>query len=305
MAEVFETASAAIGLLDQVIRLINRVRQATAQAKDLPEVLDTYDAEVKQIKAWVSLVADDAALEIPAIGPGLAKMRKLADRLNAHLAEMNTKRSPTKQLVHQFKSGAKERDLIDRIVNDMRSVKIDLIVRIQFALIGITNSIQSEMQVQVKDLQSMNRKLPDPPANSQYPKLIGLLEKNEPNPDGTVTVKKEDLDELLKQGGVELRPNPDLGEGRRVRKSIKNNVINETGFVVAGPQCPREVDPWRDDDVAIEYNNISGYALLHAQPNIDALSKMADARIKETEAKFGGHRRSAQPKDKNDEMDTS
>ncbi|KAM0420387.1 hypothetical protein ACHAPT_011807 [Fusarium lateritium] len=161
------------------------------------------------------------------------------------------------------------------------------------------------MQVQVKDIQSMNGKLPDPPANSQYPKLIRLLETNEPNPDGTVTVRKEDLDELLKQGGVELQPNPEQGESRRAKKSIRNNVINETAFVVAGPQCPRDVDPWRDADYTLEHNNISGYALLHAQPNMDALSTMAEARVKETQARYGRRRRKAQPEDEDDGMDTS
>lgn len=181
MQDVFGTASAALGLLDQILRLIHRAKGAAVKAKDLPEVLDTYGAEVSQTKTWLELVTTDEGLQQPGLFESLAKIKKLAERLQDHLQKMNAKRNAVQQFLHQFSSGTDERTLLDKLVHDMALVKIDLIVRVQLVLLGITKSIQSAVTISAAAIKAMDAKLPTQPSPGPHPKLVKLLDKKKPN----------------------------------------------------------------------------------------------------------------------------
>lgn len=123
--------------------------------------------------------------------------------------------------------------------------------------------------------------------------------------DGTVTVTRADLEDLLKKEGVELQP-AELEDGRRAKKDVSENDISETAFVITGPLGRAELDPWGEADVTIKNNNIRGYAIMHAQHSVEPLEILARTRVEEARAKHGYGGNHAQPKPKNggEPMDT-
>lgn len=179
--DVFGTASAALGLFDQSIRIFNRAR-AAANVKELQELFDTHSTEVQETKAWVDMVTTDDSLETPAIQPAISKIKRIAEKLHTHLSEMvGEGRNGVQQFVHQFASGPSERALLKSIVLEVNHAKVDLLLRVQLVLLGINKNIEKAMNVSIADIKEMKEKLGSRTDTGSYPKLEELLDKLQPN----------------------------------------------------------------------------------------------------------------------------
>lgn len=179
--DVFGAASAALSLLDQIIRIIKRAR-AAANVKELQEVFDTYNTEVEETKAWVDMVTTDSSLETPAIEPAISKIKRIAERLHAHLSKIvGVGRTAIQQFVHQFASGPSERAFLENIVRDINRAKIDLVVRVQLVLLGIHKNIEKAMNVSIAAIKEMEEKLGSRKDTGSYLKFAKLLDKLQPN----------------------------------------------------------------------------------------------------------------------------
>lgn len=112
--------------------------------------------------------------------------------------------------------------------------------------------------------------------------ILGLV-------NGFIDVSKEDLDHLLSNHGVLLQSNPPSGTNTpgRAEKNIRNNNF-DGGFVVTGPMCLKEVDPWRDANYTCDGNvtKSDAFVLLHAQPNMDVLNAMLKAKVESDKARY-------------------
>lgn len=117
--------------------------------------------------------------------------------------------------------------------------------------------------------------------------LSRTLTDSHSSEDGIITVTKEDLEGLLREQGVELQLAPPADERRGPKKHIHDSEFTETSWVVIGVQG-EEVDPWKDADYEIGHTKIEGYALLYPQPSIEPLRIMAETRVKEMQARYGG-----------------
>lgn len=87
---------------------------------------------------------------------------------------------------------------------------------------------------------------------------------------------------------VTLQSEPESGARtpRRAEKTVRRNNFSQEAFVVTGPQCPKELGPWRDTNYFFEDNEVKGWVLGHAQNDMEALRIMAMARVESDKARY-------------------
>lgn len=174
-------AGAALGILSQVLFIIDRARDAIDAQKDHHQQLDDYNAEIKQAEEWVGIVKMDQSLQIDSIGRTITAIEKIAQKLKLQLEEMGVVRYPAKQLLHLFMSSGTEKRKLDTILRRMTNAKIDLIVRVQFELIGLNREIQTAVNLRVERIEALDARLSELSSSGSYPKLTILLQSHTKN----------------------------------------------------------------------------------------------------------------------------
>ncbi|KAF7556279.1 hypothetical protein G7Z17_g1554 [Cylindrodendrum hubeiense] len=299
MTDIIATAKSVLQVLDRAARLIKRARAAVKAANNLAELMERYANEVQQTQDWINNIILTEDRKIPQMEQTIQKIHNIALQLKKHLAKMIRKRGKSREFLHQFTSGEDERVTLDNIMRDITYAKIDLIVRVQPVLIGISKSIQNTVILGAEAIKGLDAKLPEGRDNGgRYPKLSKILQKRKPNVDGTLTLSKEDLDNIEEEDrAVTETPGETRWDPNRPTKEISSNHVGMGCFVVTGPQGEGHQDPWRDANVLITGNDIKDNvcALLGANNSIEALKMLVDLRKMEIQHGSGNKDRGLGP----------
>lgn len=168
-----------MSLLDNVIKLISWLRTAATHVEELPKLLEQYEEEVTQVRGLIELVKEDESLHVRGLKLPIQKLAKLVERLGETLQNISgeqnlAQQNWAKKYWDQLVTGSTHRNRIDLIMRDMGYVKLDLIVRVQLAQVGITSSIRDAVQMSVQAIKALDTKLA--PLGSSYPRLALLLD---------------------------------------------------------------------------------------------------------------------------------
>lgn len=121
---------------------IGRLRTASERQKDLVKVLDRYSFELTSLKSMIKTVEAERELRTAAIAVELKKLRAVEDTLVDYLDDIDPgDKGSAHQFAHQLFHGSKEEKRLGKIMDDLSRAKIDLLVRMQVASVGVTRIV--------------------------------------------------------------------------------------------------------------------------------------------------------------------
>lgn len=139
-------ASLAVGLVEQSLRLIAKVRKAHREAKELPQALERRERRLKAVRTIIYAVQDEAALQTPTVTLQLKILSdvvcQIKDRLKALDKESSDKSAVSKAL-YQLTHGKADAKTLDDMMDDLDDAKSNLGLVIQLANIGLTKSCEN------------------------------------------------------------------------------------------------------------------------------------------------------------------
>ncbi|KAF2279093.1 uncharacterized protein EI97DRAFT_431307 [Westerdykella ornata] len=258
MAEIFGTALAAAGALEQTIKLIKRIRSARNSPKDLPPVLERHMKTVEETLKIVELIEDQEPLKTENIKSVLLKIQETGKSVTECLQEMNValEKGGLKNFVHQMRSGSDDLARLDTLMRDLALSKVDLGVSLELVSVGLTYKVGEAIAVNTAVVEDLNSRLKAQLGDQYGLKLATIVQNRKANADGTVSLTAADIAELsAKPHDLE---SDDFGtHGQKYKKRIiKDNRALRQGFMLNVPVAG-EQDIWDHIDEIEISNNLA------------------------------------------------
>lgn len=145
MYQALEISGTVLTFLDATIRIVKSVHDAVADAKDLPAVLASHDKEIAAVKAVVASVCKEPGLQndanvtdaVKSIGAGALAVQK-------HLSSLGG-RSQFQEIGHQLLRGTKDRETLNKLMQNLSNAKDNLLALISIFNVGISSQIEEKM----------------------------------------------------------------------------------------------------------------------------------------------------------------
>ena len=175
-ADVLGAASAATGLLETAIRIIERVLKAYRRQQNLTDVLKKHADKLKEIRKIVQMIADEDALQTANVALEVTKLRTIETELVQCLRTFDPgSTSPMRQMAHQFVCGSRDEKTLADIMDHLDRVKSDICLCIQFANVGLTRTLGNTVLANAEVIHRIDSLLVQVIGEGQGLKLASLL----------------------------------------------------------------------------------------------------------------------------------
>ncbi|KAJ4353118.1 hypothetical protein N0V95_003652 [Ascochyta clinopodiicola] len=181
-------------LFEQAFRILRRLRTAYKRQKNLVDVLDRHEIELKSVKVIIGIIEDEDELQTDAVGMELARVKDVQTKLKDLLVSLdpNTK-GRMNQLAHQLVQGSADEQKLTVIMNELGTVKQTLLLRIQVAQVGVMRNMRKELVANAEVIQRIDESLREQVSNCEGLRIARLLKNRSPADDGTVSISAEEL----------------------------------------------------------------------------------------------------------------
>jgi hypothetical protein len=139
-------ASLAVGLVDQFLRLIVKVRKAHKDAKELPRALECREKRLKSVRDIIYAVQDEAALQTATVTLQLKTLSDVACQIKHRLRALDracSDKNAVSKVFHQLTHGKTDAKTLDDMMDDLDEAKSNLALVIQLANIGLAKSYEN------------------------------------------------------------------------------------------------------------------------------------------------------------------
>ncbi|GAW23060.1 hypothetical protein ANO14919_126100 [Xylariales sp. No.14919] len=255
MAEIFSTVASVSAVLEQSIKLFERVHEAVKRQKELPRLIWEYQSVVSRLESIVNLVREEDALKTPHVGESIAQIHDVGRGLKDHLEIMGSPQGLVRGFFRQLLHGKSLWNKLESIMRDLESAKLNLTIHIQISNVELTRGVGAAVHINTVTVEETNRRLREIDGEDFQLRISQLLEGRPRNDDGTVALSKDNIAFLPRQGSVadsgetstsDLTPTD--GASRRV---MGNEALSHSLQM----NTPVGVDVWKDlGSVVIENN---------------------------------------------------
>ncbi|KAK1144194.1 hypothetical protein N8T08_005607 [Aspergillus melleus] len=224
-AEILGVASAALGLLEMAVTLVERVRNAHARQKELAAVLESYRHEIHMTTCIVNIVKNEEALQTAGVASSLVEINKIGVRMKEFLETLQpAERGTLRQFAHQLVRGSDDDSRLRTFMNQLIRAKLDLSLKIQVANVGLTRSVGDRMVVNVATIDRIDSLLQSTFGEGKGLKIANLINHQVPDGDNTVALGDKELGCLGSDGA-----------GSHTTRLILNNVTLDQALQINGP----------------------------------------------------------------------
>lgn len=279
-------------LFEQAFRILRRLRAAYERQKNIVDVLNRHETELKSLKTIVGIIEDEDELQIDAVALELGRVKDVQERLKDLLVSLDpNNKGRVNQIARQFVQGSGDEKKLTVIMNELGTVKQTLLLRIQVAQVGVIRGMKEGLIANAEVIQRIDESLRQV-SNCEGLRIARLLKDRIPagelsaekklaiqllipTDDGTVSISAEELAAvvsidsdassdnrtLVDESEMPFHHLP-LRDGRHV---LHNKAIDDSVQINAAI----ERDLWKDfSHVSIRNNESEGRAVQvnHANP---------------------------------------
>ncbi|SCO48099.1 uncharacterized protein FFMR_09008 [Fusarium fujikuroi] len=177
--EIVGAASAVLGFVETAISLLGRLRQAYDRQTELSTVFNTYNRELTSTQNIIKIVRDEQALQTVAVASELQEMSTVLERLVDVLRVFNDQKSSIRDTVE-----------------DLGRAKLNLMLRIQAAHVGLTRSLDNNIAVNTNAVERVNSLLEPVLGEGRGLHITNLLRDRHTRGDGIVMLNDADVASL-------------------------------------------------------------------------------------------------------------
>lgn len=156
--DVLTTTSSLVSLLGTAITLVRQVQKAQESVNGTSKTLDNITRQLSTLVSTLSLVKEQDRLQTASVGQQLQTIIEIAEELKAFFnkTKAGQQRTPIGQFFNAFKSGDKDsRELAD-IFDRLDRARLELVLRISMAQVGLVGNLQDGFRVVLSVLQETN-----------------------------------------------------------------------------------------------------------------------------------------------------
>ncbi|KAJ4989267.1 hypothetical protein SVAN01_05172 [Stagonosporopsis vannaccii] len=181
-------------LFEQAFRILRRLRTAYERQKNILDMLDQHEVELRSVKTIVGIIEDEEELQTDAVDMELARVKDVQTKLKDLLVSLdpNTK-GRMNQIAHQLVHGSADEKKLTVIMNEMGTAKQALLLRIQVAQVGVMRTMQKELVANAEVIKRIDQSLREQVSNCEGLRIARLLKDRRPADDGTVSISAEEL----------------------------------------------------------------------------------------------------------------
>lgn len=145
-------------LLHQAASVLRRLRKAHQSKKELVEVIDQHDCELKSIKTIIEIIEDEEALKTVAVTTEIVRLKNVEGDLVNHLRRLDPgDRGAAKQFAHELIHGSAEEKKLASIMTELCHVKSALLLRIQVASVGVIKAVGDQLVANTEVIDRVDR----------------------------------------------------------------------------------------------------------------------------------------------------
>lgn len=149
-AEVLGTVSA--------ITLVQQVRKARDSINGTSQTLEDITNQLNTLESTLSLVKEEEKLQTASVGQQLQAIVEVAEELSGFFNKIKAEqeRQAIRRFLHALKSGDKDDIELSAIFNRLDSARLELVLRISLAQVGLIGNLQDGFSVALGVLQETN-----------------------------------------------------------------------------------------------------------------------------------------------------
>jgi hypothetical protein len=137
---------------------LRRLRKAHQSGKELVEVINRHERELKSIQTIIEIIDDEEALKTEAVTKEIFRLKNVESELVKHLERLDPQqRGPAKQFVHQLMYGSAEERKLASIMTELCHVKTDLLLRISVANVGVQGTVKDQLVANTEVINRVDR----------------------------------------------------------------------------------------------------------------------------------------------------
>jgi len=156
--DVVSSASSFVTLLGTAITLVRQVQKARESANRTSKTLDNTARQLSTLVSTLSLVKEQDRLQTASVGQQLQAIIEIAEELKAFFNKTTAgqQRTPIRQFFNAFKSGDEDSKELADIFDRLDRERLELILRISLAQVGLVGNLQDGFRVALSVLQETN-----------------------------------------------------------------------------------------------------------------------------------------------------
>ncbi|CAD6455816.1 5e77a018-5156-4f60-b40b-2159ab023bf8 [Sclerotinia trifoliorum] len=249
--DVLGAVSAASGLLESAISIIERLHKAYGDMKAFEEVFESRVIEIQGILTIIELVKNESNLRTAAVLSEIENIRKITEKLVEHLeSTMPGEKSQARRFAHQIAKGSKDQERLAKLMERLDRAKSNLGLSLHVANVGVTHGVGDDLAINTDILNRVDQLLRNIFGDEGGLRIAELVKNQHPQNDGFVHIKGEDLSRITTSGD-------DLGgnskdAGWLSRRITLNNVTREQALQINGPIGEKG---WREEVSHLEIRN--------------------------------------------------
>ncbi|CZR65953.1 uncharacterized protein PAC_15853 [Phialocephala subalpina] len=196
-ADVLGTTSAIVALLETAINLIQRLRKARDSINRTSQTLDNITKQLNTLFSTLNLVKEEETLQTASVGQQLQAIVEVAKELSDFFDKVKAEqeRQTVRRFLHALKSGDEEDVELAAIFDRLDKARLELVLRISLAQVGLIGNLQDGFSVAIGVLQETNTNVKQ--ILGRDLSLAIRLEDNQPqHADGTVPLDQADIEAL-------------------------------------------------------------------------------------------------------------
>ena len=153
------TVSSVAGLLGTAIALIQQVQKARDTIKGTSETLENITNQLNTLDTTLNLIKEQERLQTANVGQQIRATIEVTEDLRDLFNKIKSEqqRKAITQFFHALKSGDKDDKELVKIFDRLDRVRLDLVLRISLAQVGLIGNLQDCFRVAFGVLQETNQ----------------------------------------------------------------------------------------------------------------------------------------------------
>ena len=156
---MFATVSSVVALLGTAIALIQQVQKAQDAIKGTSETLENITNQLNTLDTTLNLIKDQERLQTANVGQQVRATIEVTEDLRDLFDKIKSEqqRKAITQFFHALKSGDKDDKELAKIFDRLDRARLDLVLRISLAQVGLIGNLQDGFRVAFGVLQETNQ----------------------------------------------------------------------------------------------------------------------------------------------------
>jgi NADPH-dependent curcumin reductase CurA len=168
-------------LFEQAFRILRRLRAAYERQKNLVDVLNRHEVELKSLKTIIGIIEDEEELQKDAVSIELARVKDVQTKLKDLLVSLDPNaRGKMNRIARELIQGSANEKKLTAIMHELGTVKQSLLLRIQVAQVGIMRTMQKKLVANADVIQRIDRSLREQVSNCEGLQIARLLKDRIP-----------------------------------------------------------------------------------------------------------------------------